>query len=97
MPVKTMEHLHSTLITHTEMLVSNNGSVFTIVEFSELIKHSGIWHVKPAPYHAASNSLAKGAAQTFRVFMKKSTSGTIIAQVLHFLSQNRVIAYSTTG
>ena len=52
------------------MLVSDNVSVFTGVEFSEFVKHNGIWHVKSAPYHAASDGLAERAVQTFKAFMK---------------------------
>ena len=75
----TIGHLHSIFATHglPEMLVSDNGSVFTSTEFSEFVKHNGIRHVKSAPYHAASNGLAERAVQTFKAFMKKSTAGTI--------------------
>ena len=63
----TVEHLCSIFATHglPEMLVSDNGSVFTSTEFSEFVKHNGIRHVKSAPYHAASNGLAERAVQTF--------------------------------
>ena len=74
-----IEHLHSIIATHglPEVLVSDNGSVFTTTEFSEFVKHNGNRHVKSAPYHAASNGLAVRAVQTFKVFMKKSTAGSI--------------------
>ena len=59
----TIECIRSIFATHglTEMLVSNNGSVFIRTEFSEFVKHNGIRHVKSAPYHAASNGLAERA------------------------------------
>ena len=84
----TIEHLRSIFAMHglPEILVSDNGSVFTSTEFSELVKHNGIQHVKSAPYHAVSNDLAERAVQTFKAFVKKSTAGSINTRVSHFLS-----------
>ena len=50
--VITIEHLRSIFATHglPEILVSDNGSVFTSTEFSEFVKHNGIRHVKSALY-----------------------------------------------
>jgi len=74
----TIEHLHSIFATHglPEMLVSDNGSVFTSVEFDNFTKQNGILHLKSAPYHpaAASNGLAERAVQTFKAFVKKETN-----------------------
>ena len=95
----TVEHLHTIFATHglPEMLVSNNGSVFTSAEFSDFVKHNDIWDVKSASYYAASNGLAERAAQTFKVFMKKSTAGTTHTRASHFLSQYRITPHSTAG
>ena len=59
----TIEHLHSIFATHglPEMLVSDNGSVFTSSEFEEFTKQNGIRHVRSASYHPASNGLAERA------------------------------------
>ena len=53
-----IEHLHSIFSTHgiPEMLVSDNGSD---AELTDFVKNNGIWHVKSAPYHPASNGLAE--------------------------------------
>ena len=95
----TIEHLRSIFSTHgiPEMLVSDNGSVFTSAEFTDFVKNNGIRHVKSAPYHPASNGLAERAVQTFKAYMKKSTTGTINARVSRFLSQYRITPHSTTG
>ena len=90
----TIEHMHYIFTTYglPKMLVSDNGSIFTSTEYTshdQFIKHNGIQHVKPAPYHAASNGLAERAVQTFKAFMK-STAGTINTCVLYFLSQYRI-------
>ena len=95
----TIEHLRSIFATHglPEMLVSDNGSVFTSSEFENFTKRNGIRHVRSAPYHPASNGLAERAVQTFKAFIKKETNGTIDTRVSHFLSLYRTTPHSTTG
>ncbi len=62
----TIEHLRSLFATHSlpELLVSDNGTVFTSSEFQEFLKHNGIRHSTCAPYHPATNGLAE---QTFTI------------------------------
>ena len=64
----TIEHLRSIFSTHglPEMLVMDNGSVFTSEEFKTFTKQNGIRHSTSAPYHPASNELAEKAVQTFK-------------------------------
>ena len=60
----------------SEILVSDNGLVFTSAEFSDFVKHNDTRHtIKSAPYHAPSISSAGRMLQTFKAFMKKSTTG----------------------
>ena len=54
-----------------QLVVSDNGAVFTSREFKEFLKQNGIRHVKSAPYHPASNGLAKWYVQTFKTSLKK--------------------------
>ena len=95
----TIEHLHSIFTTYglPEMLVSDNGSVFTSSEFEELTKQNRSRYVRSAPYHPASNGLAERAVQTFKAYMKKETNGTVDTCVSCFLSQYRTTPHSTTG
>ena len=95
----TIEHLRSIFATHglPEMLVSDNGLVFTSSEFEDFTKQNGIRHVRSAPYHPASNGLAERAVQAFKAFMKKEINGTIDTRVSRFLSQYRTTPHSTTG
>jgi hypothetical protein len=95
----TIQQLRTLFATHglPEMLVTDNGSVFTSAEFHEFTQRNGIKHVKTAPYHPASNGLAERAVQTLKEGLKKSTSGTIEAKVDRFLFHYRMTPHSTTG
>ena len=95
----TIDRMRSIFATHgiPEMLVTDNGTVFTSEEFNSFTKQNGIRHVTSAPYHPSSNGLAERAVQTFKSFMKKSTSGSIKARVSRFLMQYRITPQTTTG
>ena len=95
----TIDQMCSIFATHgiPEMLVTDNGTVFTSEEFNSFTKQNGIRHVTSAPYHPSSNGLAERAVQTFKSFMKKSTSGSIEARVSRFLMHYRITPQTTTG
>ncbi len=59
----TIKKMRSPFATHglPELLVTDNGSVFTSAEFGEFMDRNGIQHVKTAPYHPSSNGLAEWA------------------------------------
>jgi len=81
-------------------LVSDNGSNFTsseqFEEFEEFMKKNGIRHVKVAPYHSASNVLAKRAVRTFKEGYEKMEEGSVLTKLSHFFLSYRRTPYSTT-
>ena len=95
----TVEQLRAIFATHglPEMLVSDNGSVFTSAEFKSFIKNNGIRHATSAPYHPASNGLAERAVQTFKESMKKMSNGSIETRLSRFLFTYRTTPHTTTG
>ena len=96
----TIEHLRSLFATHglPEMIVSDNGSVFTSIEFQDFCAKNGITHIKSAPYHPASNGLAEQAVQTFKEAMKLTDPQEVLStRVSRFLFKYRLTPRSTTG
>lgn len=95
----TIEQLRAIFATHglPEMLVTDNGSIFTSAEFQQFTKLNGIRHTKSAPYHPASNGLAERAVQTFKESMKKSTEDSLDTRIARFLFRYRLTPHSTTG
>lgn len=95
----TITALRSVFATHgiPELLVSDNGSVFTSAEFKDFVRYNGIRHTTSAPYHPATNRLAERAVQTFKSFLKKSPNGTLEDRFSKFLFHYRITPHSTTG
>ena len=95
----TIEKLRAMFATHglPETIVSDNGTVFTSIEFQEFTKRNGIRHVRTAPYHPSSNGQVERAVQTFKEAMKKNSTETLETRVSRFLFHYRITPHSTTG
>lgn len=97
---QTIAKLRSMFATHglPQLVVSDNGSVFTSLEFKEFMERNGIRHVKSAPYHPASNGLAERYVQTFKRSLRKAGEGADVqTQLSRFLLRYRTTPHSTTG
>ena len=80
-----------------EVLVTNNGSVFTSQEFEEFTKKNGIRHVKSSLYHPASNGLAERAVQTLKEGLKKAVAGSVETHFSRFLFHYHLTRHTTTA
>ena len=90
--------LRNTFSTHglLEMLVLDNGSAFTSIEFQTFVKKNGIWHVSSAPYHPSSNGQAERVVQTFKEAILK-TMREVQTRLARFLFQYRLTPHSSSG
>lgn len=82
------------LIYISEIVVSDSGTAFTGIEFSEFMARNGIRHLRTAPYHTVNNGFAEHAVQMFKTAMRKSSNGSIDAR---FLFHYRTTPNSITG
>ncbi len=85
----TIKVLRSLFYTHglPEIIVSDNDSAFTSVEFAEFSKRNGIKQVFSAPHHPSSNGLAERAVQTVKTALKKATQTDFEICLIRFLFQ----------
>ena len=95
----TIRKLRHMFATHgiPETVVTDNGSAFTSNEFQHFMDMNGIKHFTTAPYHPASNGLAKRAVQTLKTGLKKMIAGNIEDKLARFLFQYRITPHTTTG
>ena len=80
-------------------LVSDNGPQFVSTEFSNFMKQNGVRHIRCAPYHLASNSLAECFVQSVKQALRASAmDGQTLSQRLSsFLLTYRSTPHATTG
>lgn len=95
----TIEQLRSIFSVHglPEIVVTDNGSVFTSSEFKHFLSINGIHHICSAPYHPASNGQAERAVRIFKQSLKGSSGGSLDTNITRFLFRYRITPHSTTG
>ena len=95
----TIEQLRKLFAVHglPELIISDNGPAFSSDEFKVFMKKNGIRHRQTAPYHPSSNGLAERAVQSFKLALKKSTSGTLQQRLSDFLLYQHITPHTTTG
>ena len=78
--------------------MSDNGPPFQSVEYEDFLKQNGIQRVLVSPYHPASNGQAERSLQTFKNYLKTSSSQSCLLQrIQSFLLSYRGTPHSTTG
>ena len=77
-----------------EMLVTDNGLVFTSSEFASFVKRNGIRHVTSSP---SFNELAKRAVQTMKDGLKKLVSGPLETKLARFPFKYWLTPQAVTG
>ena len=60
-----------------EMMVTDNGTCFTSIEYQEFVEHNNIRHIRIAPYHPSLNGPAERAVQTFKLGIRKQLTGML--------------------
>ena len=95
----TIEKMRKTFATLglLEMLVTDNGSVFTSSEVADFVKRNGIPHVTSSPYHPSSNGLAEHAVHTLKGGLKKLVCALLETKLARFLFKYRLTAQTVTG
>ena len=95
----TIKALRKIFATHRipEMLVSDNSTAFTSVEFKTFVKRNNIRHVTSSPYNPSTNGLAERAVQTFKQALKKNATVDMETALDRFLFRYRITPLSTTG
>ena len=70
-----------------DVIVSDNGQVFTNDEFETFMKLYSIWHAKTTPPHPLTNGLTEDVTQTLKQSLKKSNTGSFTNEIriFHFL------------
>ena len=80
-----------------ETIVTDNGTCFTSSEFATFLQRNGIKHITTAPYHPASNGLAKGAVQIVKAGLKKNQRGSFRCRLSISLANYQLTPHATTG
>ncbi|CAI2724590.1 unnamed protein product [Schistosoma spindalis] len=65
-----------------ELIVSDNGTQFTSVIFSQFCRQNGIHHVRTPPFHPQSNGQVERFVSTFKNALKKSKGEGTIEEIL---------------
>lgn len=80
-----------------KLIITDNATCFTSDEFKQFFKANGIRHAQSAPYHPATNGLAKRAVQTIKDGLKKAREGSLQTKLSRFLFQYRLYPHATMG
>ena len=81
-----------------EQVVSDNVPPFQSVEYEDFLRQNEIQRVLMSPYHPASNGQAERFVQTFKNYLKtSSTQSCLLQRIQSFLLNYQGTPHSTTG
>lgn len=80
-----------------DVIVPDNGSSFTSVEFSKFSENNLINHIFSAPFHPSSNGQVERMVRTTKEYLKKIPNGEIRLRLARFLLDQHVTPHSSTG
>ncbi|XP_037504900.1 uncharacterized protein K02A2.6-like [Rhipicephalus sanguineus] len=80
-----------------DLIVSDNGEVFTSEEMQSFLKINGIQSMYTAPYHPSSNGRAECMVRELKCALKKQSQGTLACKVSRFLFKQHSTPHSETG
>ena len=81
----------------SEVIVCDNGSVFTSNDFKIFTGRNGIRYISTAPYHPSSYGLVEKVVQAFKQGMKKQGKGSVETKLARFIISYRTSPQTTTG
>lgn len=92
----TIQALMKMFATHglPKLMVSDNGAVFTSVEFHDFLNRNGVRQMTTAPYHPSSNGLAERAVQGWN---EAESQGNVETRLVSFLFHYQTTPHTTTG
>ncbi|XP_062501985.1 uncharacterized protein K02A2.6-like [Corticium candelabrum] len=85
-PAEVMIKCRQAFVTHglPDVIVSDNGPCLQAPSF-KILNSDGVPHITVAPYHPASNGLAKKAVQTFTAAMRKIHGDSLDVKIARFV------------
>ena len=94
----TVDRLRQTFATHglPLVVVSDNATAFTSMEFGTFLKGNGIKHMLSPPRHPASNGQAEALVKVVKNAIRNRT-GSLQTRLCRFLLAYRSTPHSTTG
>ena len=96
---ETIRMLRRMFSTHglPEVVVSDNGTSFSSLEFENFMRRNGIRSVKTAPYHPSSNGPVERYVQTFKRMLKTAEGDQVEEKLARILFQYRTTPHTVSG
>ncbi|KAE8748860.1 hypothetical protein FOCC_FOCC004454 [Frankliniella occidentalis] len=80
-----------------DLIVTDNGTQFTSMEFRNFLKLNGVRHLTSPPWHPASNGLAERTVKTFKTFLSRFSEGDIHTRLARVLKAMRTMPHAPSN